>query len=132
MAPPHESAFSEDMLVNYLLGTLPDEETESLDELSVADDELAARLNDVENDLVDAYVNRTLPDETAARFRSRYLSTARGLDKVRFAETWRTFHNRTTHTANTAADVRKSFVPPLALAATVLLAIATAYLLVQN
>ena len=42
-------------LASYLLGLLPEEEAERLDEASVVDDELASRLCGVEDDLVDAY-----------------------------------------------------------------------------
>ncbi len=50
-------------LIRYLLGLLPDEEAELYDEQSIVDDDLAARLRLVENDLVDAYVRGTLDDD---------------------------------------------------------------------
>jgi hypothetical protein len=73
-------------LVRYLLGLLPDEETEWLDEAAIVDDDVAARLRVAESDLVDAYVGGTLAGETLARFETFYLSSPRRREKVRFAE----------------------------------------------
>ncbi len=73
-------------LVRYLLGTLPAEETERLDELSVTDDDFAWRLRDVENDLVDAYVHSELSGETLQQFKTVYSSSAERRQKVSFAE----------------------------------------------
>jgi hypothetical protein len=74
------------VLVQYLLDSLPAEETERLDELSVTDDEFATRLSVAENDSVDAYVRRELATDDADRFRSGYASSPRRLEKLRFAE----------------------------------------------
>jgi hypothetical protein len=78
------------VLVDYLLGCLPAEETERLDELSIADDEFAWRLRAAENDLVDAYVRGELSGDTLERFRSSYLSSLSSPErrqKVTFADT---------------------------------------------
>ena len=82
------------LLTQYLFRSLSEEETERLDELSVVDDDFAARLNTVENDLVDAYVRRELPAEEASRFKSAYLSSPRRREKVRFAATLVSFEQR--------------------------------------
>jgi len=127
-------------LVRYLLGSLPDAEAESLDELSIADDEFAAQLIDVENDLVDAYVKGELSGETLDRFRSRYLSSPAGREKVAFAETFRS-HQKSALRATTApahkpglrAIALPHWVPPWALAAAALLVLAAGGdLLVEN
>ena len=76
----------EGQLVRYLLGLLPEEEADRLDEASIADDEVVARLRSVENDLVDAYVRGLLDPETRARFESFYLKSPRRREKVKFAE----------------------------------------------
>lgn len=72
-------------LVRYLLGSLPDEEAERLDEQTIVDDGMAARLRVVEDDLVDAYVSGGLSGETLARFESFYLLSPRRREKVAFA-----------------------------------------------
>jgi hypothetical protein len=75
----------DERLVRYLLGLLPDEETEWLDEAGIVDDDVAARLRVAESDLVDAYVSGMLTGETLARFETFYLSSPRRREKVRFA-----------------------------------------------
>jgi hypothetical protein len=76
---------SDGQLLNYLLGLLPEEQAECLDEASIADDDVAARLSGVENDLVDAYVMETLDQDTRGRFEACYLTSPRRRDKVKFA-----------------------------------------------
>jgi hypothetical protein len=73
-------------LVQYLLGSLPEAETERWDELSIADDEFAMRLSAVEYDLADAYARGELSGWTLERFQTFYLSTAKRREKVSFAE----------------------------------------------
>ena len=78
-------AFDDEILVRYRLGTLPAEEAERLDELSIADDGLAARLRAIENDLVDAYLRDELTREDLEQFKSFYLSSPKRRKKVEFA-----------------------------------------------
>jgi hypothetical protein len=80
-----ESGRDDQQLVRYLLGLLPDEEAERLDEMSISDDDVAWRLRVVEDDLVDAYITGTLGGETLERFQSFYLSSERRRRKVAFA-----------------------------------------------
>src|SRR3979411_2678590 len=81
----HESGLDDQQLVRYLLGLLPDEDAERLDEMSVVDDDVAWRLRVVEDDLVDAYVGGTLAGETLERFESFYFSSPVRRQKVQFA-----------------------------------------------
>ena len=74
------------LIVQYLLGSLSEEETERLDELAIVDDEFAVRLQLVENDLVDAYVRGDLSGETLERFTSFYLSSPKRREKVGFSQ----------------------------------------------
>lgn len=76
---------SEQQLTRYLLGALGEEEAERLDQLSIADEEFALRLNVVENDLVDAYVRGELKGEAQDRFDKYYLSSPKRLEKVEFS-----------------------------------------------
>jgi hypothetical protein len=73
-------------LIRYLLGLLPENEAQRYDEQSIVDDDVAARLRQVENDLVDAYVRGTLDEEFRQRFESFYLASPLRRDRVRFAE----------------------------------------------
>lgn len=75
---------NDEQLVRYLLHSLPQAETEALDDLSISDDQFAQRLTAVENDLVDAYAKGELSGERLQKFKSAY-STSFRRDKVRFA-----------------------------------------------
>jgi hypothetical protein len=83
-----ESGREDQQFERYLLGLLPEDEAERLDELSLTDDEAAWRLSAVENDLVDAYVRGELSGETLQRFNSYYLLSPIRRAKVTFAQTW--------------------------------------------
>ncbi|HEY3132263.1 MAG TPA: hypothetical protein VGL91_22600 [Acidobacteriota bacterium] len=78
--------YNDQLLTSYLLGSLSDEKTERLDELSIADDEFAGRLSEVENDLADAYVRGELSGHTLEKFKSFYMLSPKRHEKVRFAE----------------------------------------------
>jgi hypothetical protein len=82
------------LLTPYLLGSLPSEEIERLDELSIADDDFSAKLNSAEKDLVDAYVRGELPTADAHQFESAYLSSPKRREKVRFAQAFLSFQRR--------------------------------------
>ena len=86
MSVPGESIQGDQQLVRYLLGLLPEEESERLDEQSIVVDEFATRLQCVENDLVDAYVSGTLEGDILERFESFYLASPLRREKVKFAE----------------------------------------------
>jgi hypothetical protein len=89
-----ESMNDEQKISNYLLGALPETEAERLDELSVANDEFAARMRVVENDLVDAYVKGELSGKTLKRFESHYLASPMRREKVRFAQAFLGFADK--------------------------------------
>jgi hypothetical protein len=78
--------YDDRFLTRYLLGALPAEEAEHLDELSIADDKFAWRLNQVENGLVDAYVRGELSREDLQQFKAFYVSSPLRRHKVEFAE----------------------------------------------
>ena len=87
------------MIVQYLLVSLPEDETERMDELAIADDEFAMRLQFVENDLVDAYVRGELSGETLERFSSFYFTSPKRREKVRFAQVFQKAPDREVVTA---------------------------------
>lgn len=75
----------DDELVRYLLGELPEDAAERLDERSVMDDEFATRLRLAEDDLVDAYARGRLTGDRRRRFESFYMASPRRRQKVAFA-----------------------------------------------
>src|SRR5579859_436331 len=84
-ASPGSPGPDDRLLIRYLTGTLSDADAEPLDERSVADDEFAARLEDVENDLIDQYVRGELPDDIRRDVESHYSATPAGREKIAFA-----------------------------------------------
>jgi hypothetical protein len=109
MASANNQTYDDRLLTRYLLGTLGDDETERLDELSIADDEFATRLKAVENDLVDAYAKGELSGETLERFSSFYLASENRRERVRFAETFQVWMDRAgSASPKTAPAARRS------------------------
>lgn len=128
---PVSGAPDDEHLRRYLLGSLPPEESERLDELSITDGDVAARLRAVEHDLVDAYVSGELSGDLLDRLRSHYLSSPANRSHVTFAAT---LHRYQQTAAQTPAH---SFRSPWSaarwgLAAAAILALAAGYLLTDN
>jgi hypothetical protein len=94
MSQPDGLMQRDQQLVHYLLGLLPENETDLLDEDSIVDDEVAARLCGVEHDLVDAYVMGTLDQITRQHFEASYLKSPRRRTKVKFARRFLTVVDR--------------------------------------
>ena len=105
-----ESGIDDQRLARYLLGLLPEEEAEQVDELSIADDEIASRLQVAEDELVDAYVSGTLSGDALQGFESYYLASPRRREKVRFAASLRAAVARVLVPADTdaGADARQA------------------------
>jgi hypothetical protein len=101
MSSADKREYGEDVLIRYLLGSLPQEESERLDELSIADDEFAWWLNAVENDLVDSFLADELSGEILQRFRLVFLASPRGREKILFARALRERSEKSGHTAAT-------------------------------
>jgi anti-sigma factor RsiW len=89
------SVTSDDNLLRaYLLGALPEAETETCDELSFTDDAFVARLQAVENDLIDAYLQNELSSNEREQFQSYFLASPRRQEKVKFAQSLQSFAQR--------------------------------------
>ena len=91
-------------LFSYLLGSLPDTDTELLDEMTFTDPDFAELVNAAEKDLVDFYISDGLKGETLEKFESHYMASPRRREKVTFARAFREF----------AANERNGENPPLA------------------
>src|SRR5688572_12734178 len=70
----------------YLLGQLPESETERLDALSITDDQCAELVRAVEHDLADAFARGELHGADLEHFRSNYLTNPQRRQAARFAE----------------------------------------------
>src|SRR5262245_27744698 len=86
MPSEYRPSGDEQLIIRYLLGQLPADETERLDEMSISDDDFVERSRSVENDLVDAYARGELSGEMLAHFESSFLASPARREKVRFAK----------------------------------------------
>jgi hypothetical protein len=89
-----KQTYDDQLITQYLLGRLSEEEVESLDALSFDEADFAYRLQAIEDDLVDAYVNGELTGKNLESFNSHYLSTPVRIDKVKFATAFQLIINR--------------------------------------
>jgi hypothetical protein len=138
MSMPPTPPISDDHLVRYLLGALPADEVERLDERTFVDDELAERLRVVEDDLVDSYAAGTLTGERLQRFETFYLASHRRRSKAAFAKGLKGAIERSAHqprpAQNTTTQPSRRIWPaswwPLAAAAVLILTVGV--LVLQN
>jgi cell division protein FtsB len=79
------------VITEYLLGSLPLGESERLDELSVTSQEFAEVLSASEKDLIDDYVQGELSGSMLAQFESHYLASPIRRERVEFAEAFQVF-----------------------------------------
>jgi hypothetical protein len=87
----NKEKYNDQTIIQYLLGSLPEEETERVEELSFIDDEFAVRLSAAENDLIDAYVRGKLSGEKLERFNSHYLASPKRRKKVKTAKVFHAY-----------------------------------------
>lgn len=92
------------VITQYLLGTLPEVETERLDELSVTSQEFAESLSATENDLIDSYVQGELSGTLLAQFESHYLASQGRRARVEFAQAFQVFARK--HTVFDDSSIR--------------------------
>lgn len=77
--------YDKQKLVEYLLGSLSEDETERIDEASFTDESFADAISAAENDLIDAYVRGELNGAKLEQFETHYLASPRRREKVKFA-----------------------------------------------
>lgn len=121
-------------LVRYFLGELTPEEQERLEERYMVDEEYAELRDQVELDLVDAYVSGALPPQQHQHFDLRYLITRERKATVQAAYLSKVYRDRIaepqplTQVEKARANPRRWFIPALA-AALVLMILGSALLL---
>ncbi len=89
-----KQTYDNQVITQYLLGTLPAAECERLDELSFTDDEFADSLSVAEKELVDAYAQGELAGAALEQFKSHYLASPLRREKVAFARALQVFAER--------------------------------------
>jgi len=131
---------SDQTIRDYLLGQLPESDTERLDELSITDEACAERIRAVEHDLVDAFARGELGGVVLEQFRSRYLTTPQRRAAARFAEALQSLDEHSGEGSSSDAGRGPTTVVReprrwrelLALAAAVVLATASVWLVLDN
>src|SRR5262245_15733125 len=133
-----ESSLNEQLIIDYLLGSLSEAEADRLDQLSVIDDKFADFLEAVENELIDDYIRRELPENKRARFESHYLTSENRLEKIAVARTLlrRADNDESSNQVKTwlgSAQVTPSRTSQwIAIAAALVMFVLAAYLLLTN
>jgi hypothetical protein len=78
--------FDEELIAQYLLGDLPEEEQIRVEERAFRDPQYRENIVAVENDLMDEYVRGGLSDRERRQFESRFLASSKRRQKVEFAK----------------------------------------------
>lgn len=79
------SEYTPQTLTQYLLGSLPEEQAEALENDLFDDDALFEQMEAAEDELIEAYLACELSGHDRARFEARFLVSERGRKKVAFA-----------------------------------------------
>lgn len=86
-----ETTISENSMTRYLLGELPEDEQQALEERFFEDSELFAQLMEVENELIDNYVSGELNPDHRKKLEKTLLASAEGRKKLENARTLRQY-----------------------------------------
>jgi hypothetical protein len=109
---------------NYLLGRLPEPEAEALEDEYLARPEVWERVRGVEDDLLDDYAAGRLAPAERAAFETKYLASPPLRERVAAARALRSTAGRHTPARRVATMRPVAWRAPLALAASVLIAVA--------
>ena len=80
------TSIDDEKLVKYLLGKLPAEEEDRIDDMYFTDNELFERLEVVEEELIERYVRNSLSPDERSRFEKRFMTSAEYRDKIEFVK----------------------------------------------
>jgi len=87
-------ADNDELLTQYLLGELSEEEQEGVEQRYISDSELYGQLLAVEDELIDAYVEGELPQSRRARFEAHFMRSPGRQERVEFAKAWMAYVSR--------------------------------------
>jgi len=93
---------NESLIINYLLGALPEAELERFEQRYLEDETLFEELQEIEDELIDDYVSGALTAEQQAQFEQYFLRSPKRREKLEFARAmteraaaWKTEHETT-------------------------------------
>jgi hypothetical protein len=104
--------YNNQTMTEYLLGSLPEAETERFDELSFTNREFGETLSAAEKDLVDAYVLGELTGAELERFKFHYLASPLRRERVQFAQAFQVLAERNPPLSEEAAKPSKKRKAP--------------------
>jgi hypothetical protein len=132
----------EQLLLNYLLGDLPDEERARVEERIFADDAFGEQIEAMKAELADDYARGEMTAQERSRYESRFLVSANGRQRVAFARTMARAFDEAPAAASEKSSWRESILSFFSLrapalqfamaAALLLLALGGGWLLWQN
>jgi cell division protein FtsL len=132
---------NDDLLIQYLLGELSEEQQEAIEQRYISDPEMYEQLLSVEDDLIDAYADGVLSASRRASFENHFLRSPERQARLGFAKAWIAYVSRQSKSARAVAPVpRRSFLDflrfetwPVFLRATaaVLVLLAAAFLIAE-
>ncbi|HSE20730.1 MAG TPA: hypothetical protein VLB68_03705 [Pyrinomonadaceae bacterium] len=82
---PELESTNDETIIAYLLGELPEDESERIERRYLEDESLFQRLEELEDELVDDYVGGALAPTRNAAFENHFLRTTERFEKVEFA-----------------------------------------------
>jgi len=132
--------YSDEYLTRYLLGELSEAERERVEEAYLSSRELQEQLLVVEDELVDDYAQDRLAATARAQFESHFLNSPARRERAGFARAWQAYVSQSTAKSEPQPGRLIQFTPKpasrpmrsLLIAATVLLALGSVWLLVET
>lgn len=127
---------NQDLLVRYLLGRLDETQQEQVERAHLTDAKWQDHLAIAEDELIDNYVRGALSADDHAAFEAHFLNSPRRHDRVAFARAWQQYVKdspaQPAESQTVAAGRSSRATVWLLLAATVLLAVGGAWLVVDT
>jgi len=98
---------NDELLVQYLLGELSEEEQEGVEQRYISDREFYETLLAVEDDLIDAYTHGELSQSRRTGFEEHFLRSPERQARVGFAKAWLAYVLRQSKAARAAPEPRR-------------------------
>lgn len=101
---------NDELLIQYLLGELSEEEQEGIEQRYIGDPEFYEQLLAVEDDLIDAYAHGELSQSRRVSFEDYFLRSPERQARVGFAKAWMAYVSRQSKAARAAPEsLRRRF-----------------------
>lgn len=102
MADQHKEQIS---VKDYLLGRLPEQERQQIEEHLLTDDAFFEEISIAENELIDRYLNGSLDRQEMEQFRERFLVTPEQRQSLQFAKVFKRYVSENQNTSDRPQDM---------------------------